>query len=89
VDVRRVLLALALTCAACKGESSAPTYQPSGFKPDGATRTTPPPAIEAAALPVGARVPDVDLTATTGRFTLADALSKKERVLLVLYRGDW
>lgn len=53
-------------------------------------RTTPPPGIAARALAVGAKAPAVALTDAVGApWTLADALAKHARVMLVFYRGDW
>ena len=93
--MRRLLLIALL--AACSSKSEAPqaqgsgsTYQSSGKKPANARRPTAPPNIEAKALAVGTKVPDVTVKDTTGApWRLADALSKHARVMLVFYRGDW
>jgi hypothetical protein len=65
-------------------------YKPSGDKPANARRAQALAGMLDKAVAVGAPAPDIDLPAAGGtRFRLADALSKKERVLLVFYRGDW
>ena len=96
--MRRLLLIALL--AACSSKSEAPStqgtsgsgsaYQSSGKKPANARRPTAPPNIEAKALAVGTKAPDVTLRDATGApWRLADALSKHARVMLVFYRGDW
>ncbi|MEZ4400058.1 MAG: hypothetical protein R3B06_08570 [Kofleriaceae bacterium] len=57
--------------------------------PKAPRRDTPPPSLATSALAVGADAPAIDALASTGRFVLADALTKHARVILVLYRGDW
>jgi hypothetical protein len=102
---RHTLLILAMSCSsstspdqagsgsvATTGSGSA--YSSLGKKPEGARRPTPPPEIEKRAPALGATAPAIDLaiaagTASGGRWTLADALSKRDRVMLVFYRGDW
>jgi hypothetical protein len=72
------------------GTGSAPAYDALGKKPANARRPTPPPGIEASALAVGAKAPAVELVDASGApWTLATALSKHARVMLVFYRGDW
>ncbi|MBA3498870.1 MAG: peroxiredoxin family protein [Myxococcota bacterium] len=73
-------------------QGSGSSYQSSGKKPANARRPTAPPNIEANALAVGAKVPDVELTSSDpagAKWRLADALTKHARVMLVFYRGDW
>lgn len=66
---------------------SAPTgsgYDALGKKPANARRPTPPVGIEAKALAVGAKAPTVDLVdSASARWTLANALTKHARVMLV------
>ena len=57
-----------------------------GFPPH-AMRKEAPPAIDGAALAVGAAAPDFELDGTT-RTRLSDRL-KDRRAVLVFYRGDW
>jgi hypothetical protein len=94
-------LALVLLLAACgskdkvdappgSGSGSGSAYEALGKKPANARRATPPPGIEAAALAVGAKAPAVELVDSSGApWTLANALTKHARVMLVFYRGDW
>lgn len=57
--------------------------------PVAATRTSPPPGLEARAVKVGAEAPGFELPrATGGTFSLADA-RKGGPVVLVFYRGSW
>jgi hypothetical protein len=94
-------LALVLLLAACgskdttaptvaSGSGSGSAYEALGKKPANARRAAPPPGIEAKALAVGATAPTVELVDATGTpWTLANALTKHARVMLVFYRGDW
>ena len=90
----RFLLVAALLFG-CSSKSEPPaqqgsSYQSMGKKPTNARRPTAPPNIEANALAVGAKVPDVEFLDPTGaKWRLADALTKHARVMLVFYRGDW
>ena len=95
-------LAIVLLLAACgskeapapvttaSGSGSGSAYEALGKKPANARRANPPPGIEANALAVGAKAPAVELVDSTGTaWTLATALTKHARVMLVFYRGDW
>ncbi|MBA3540579.1 MAG: hypothetical protein H0T79_13295 [Deltaproteobacteria bacterium] len=97
--MRKLAITIALL-AGCKstdapvvgtGSGSAPPrYEAQGKKPANARRPTPPPGIADAALAVGAKAPTVALADASGAtWTLADTLSKQQRVMLVFYRGDW
>jgi hypothetical protein len=92
--MRRFLVAALLV--ACSKDPAPPAsgsgtnYEALGKKPTNARRPTAPPDIEKNALAVGAKAPDLALTDATGaKWTLADALTKHKRVMLVFYRGDW
>lgn len=96
MQLRVVLASLVLAVASCKGSSTPPAtgsgaadgYQAQGKKPEGATRPTPPPTL--ALLPVGTVAPAIQLPDAKGAtWTLADALTKWKRVVIVFYRGDW
>lgn len=98
MQLRVVLASLVLAVASCKGSSTPPAtgsgsgagdgYQAQGKKPEGATRPTPPPTL--ALLPVGSVAPAIALPDAKGAmWTLADALTKWKRVVIVFYRGDW
>jgi hypothetical protein len=93
-------LALVLLLAACGSKETPPVtstasgsgsaYEALGKKPANARRANPPPGIEAKALAVGAKAPAVELVDSAGApWTLATALTKHARVMLVFYRGDW
>lgn len=72
------------------GSDTGATYAPLGKRPVNPRRATPPPELSGHALAVGATAPAIALAGTTGAFDLANALSDKQRrVLLVFYRGDW
>jgi hypothetical protein len=95
--IRHMLVVLALGCGS-SSTTEAPVgsgsvgsgYSALGKKPDGARRPTPPPEIDKRAVIVGTNAPSVDLAnAAGGRWTLANALTKHARVMLVFYRGDW
>ena len=100
--MRRLALALLLAAACGSSERTQPAsagsaaagsgsaYEALGKKPANARRPTPPPGIEAKAVAVGAKAPAVSLVDSAGApWTLADALTKHARVMLVFYRGDW
>lgn len=96
--VRHTLFILALGCGssstiepAASGSGSGSSFAALGNKPANARRPTPPPSIDRSALAIGATAPAVDLVdAATGTpWTLAEALAKHARVMLVFYRGDW
>ena len=95
--MRRVLLIALLAACSSKeapsttqGSGSGSSYEATGKKPANARRPTAPPNIEAKALAVGMKVPDITVKDATGAsWRLADALSKHARVILVFYRGDW
>ncbi len=97
--LRHTLLILA-TLVACgsKGDPTAGSgstgsgsgYAALGHKPANARRPTPPPEIDKSALAVGATAPAIELPEASGKpWTLANELTKHERVILVFYRGDW
>lgn len=99
--MRRIALALVLLAACSKAESPQPTagsgsagsgsgYAALGKKPTNARRPTPPPGIDAKAVALGAKAPEVSVVDASGApWTLAEAMSKHARVMLVFYRGDW
>lgn len=101
--MRRLLLAAALVVAGCSSKKDAPptpgpasgsaagsAYEALGKKPANARRPTAPPGIEARALAVGTKAPQIEVVDATGApWRLADALGKHARVMLVFYRGDW
>jgi hypothetical protein len=98
---RHMVLVLALGCSSSTtpdragsgsvtSSGSGSAFSALGKKPEGARRPTPPPDIEKRALAVHAPAPAIDLASSAGtRWTLADALTKHARVMLVFYRGDW
>ena len=86
----RLTIALALI-AACsdKTPSSKPAdnYTPSGYKPAHARQPSPASVKKQAA---GTPAPAIELKDNTGQpWSLANALTKTKRVVLVFYRGDW
>jgi hypothetical protein len=97
--LRHSLLILALGCGSSSGPAgsgsagsgSGSSYAALGHKPANARRATPPANIDKSALAVGATVPAIELVeAASGKpWTLAEALAKHARVMLVFYRGDW
>jgi hypothetical protein len=62
-------------------------YQPAGFKPDKARQPSP---ASVKKQPAGTPAPAIELRDATGAtWSLANALTKAKRVVLVFYRGDW
>ncbi|MEO8552201.1 MAG: hypothetical protein ABI678_19630 [Kofleriaceae bacterium] len=95
--MRRLTLSIALL-AACQGSRSTPAGSGSAIGapaknpriPPNPRRTTSPPSLAQSALAVGQQAPAIALADTTGtEWTLAGALSRHTRVMLVFYRGDW
>ncbi|MBA2538429.1 MAG: hypothetical protein H0V17_02235 [Deltaproteobacteria bacterium] len=96
--VSAALMILALGCGsssttepAASGSGSGSAYSTPGHKPATARRPSPPQNIDKTALAIGATAPAIDLVnaATGAQWTLAEALAKHARVILVFYRGDW
>lgn len=100
MQLRVVLASLWIALASCKsgttppatgsgsGSGSGDGYQAQGKKPENARRPTPPPTL--ALLAVGATAPAIELPdAKNAAWTLAGALTKWKRVVIVFYRGDW
>ena len=88
----RLTIALALIVG-CSEKSSAPTkkpaddYTPSGVKPAKAREPSP---ASVKKQPAGTPAPAIEITDNTGQpWSLANALTKTKRVVLVFYRGDW
>jgi hypothetical protein len=62
-------------------------YQPAGFKPTKARQPSP---ASVKKQPAGTPAPAIELRDATGAtWSLATALTKTQRVVLVFYRGDW
>ncbi len=85
----RLRIALTTALALSGGCGSDKRAEPSRGDAAAAKRESAPPEIEANAVALGATAPDLELVGTSGRYRLGDELGRRERVLLVLYRGDW
>lgn len=71
-----------------KPASSQPASSWGAF-PKAARRDSPPPGIETRVLDKGATAPAIAIATAKDMWTLSDALSKSQHVVLIFFRGAW